>query len=59
MFGQIGKGSFATVHKGVQKSSGRLVAIKVIQKQRFIKNPQTMKMFAREVDIMKKLDHVS
>lgn len=32
VFGQIGKGSFATVHKGIQKSTGSLVAIKVIQK---------------------------
>ncbi|ORY91469.1 kinase-like domain-containing protein [Leucosporidium creatinivorum] len=57
VFGQIGKGSFATVHKGVQKSTGSLVAIKVIAKQRFIKNPKTMEMFTREVNIMKKLDH--
>lgn len=29
---QIGKGSFATVHRGVQRSTGKIVAVKVIQK---------------------------
>ncbi|KAM0788863.1 hypothetical protein ACM66B_002948 [Microbotryomycetes sp. NB124-2] len=54
---QIGKGSFATVHKGVQRSTGKLVAVKIIEKTRFQSNPKTMEMFAREVEIMKQLDH--
>lgn len=29
---QIGKGSFASVRKGVQKRTGKLVAIKIIEK---------------------------
>ncbi|KAK4057970.1 hypothetical protein OIO90_001189 [Microbotryomycetes sp. JL221] len=54
---QIGKGSFASVYKGVQKSTGKLVAIKKINKARFASNPKTLEMFAREVEIMKDLDH--
>lgn len=29
---QIGKGSFATVRKGIQRATGNMVAIKIIQK---------------------------
>lgn len=55
---QIGKGSFATVRKGVRRSDGRIVALKIIQKARFASNPKTMEMIEREVEIMKGLEHV-
>ncbi|TNY18046.1 kinase-like domain-containing protein [Rhodotorula diobovata] len=54
---QIGKGSFATVRKGVRRSDGRIVALKIIQKARFASNPKTMEMIEREVEIMKGLEH--
>ncbi|KAL8278358.1 hypothetical protein RQP46_009250 [Phenoliferia psychrophenolica] len=54
---QIGKGSFATVRKGIQRATGNMVAIKIIQKARFASNPKTMEMISREVEIMKNLDH--
>ncbi|BGP47316.1 hypothetical protein JCM10450v2_003168 [Rhodotorula kratochvilovae] len=54
---QIGKGSFATVRKGVRRSDGRIVAIKIIQRARFASNPKTMEMIEREVEIMKGLEH--
>ncbi|SCV70766.1 BQ2448_3528 [Microbotryum intermedium] len=54
---QLGKGSFAIVWKGVQRATGRTVAIKVIEKARFMSNEKTMLMIAREVDIMKALRH--
>jgi serine/threonine/tyrosine protein kinase RAD53 len=55
---QLGKGSFAVVRKGVRRSDGKMVAIKIIQKARFASNPATMKMFAREIEIAKQLEHV-
>ncbi|GAA5860552.1 hypothetical protein JCM8547_000338 [Rhodosporidiobolus lusitaniae] len=54
---QLGKGSFATVRKGVRRSDGQIVAIKIIAKARFSSNPQTLNMFQREIQIAKSLDH--
>ncbi|KAM0746431.1 Pkinase-domain-containing protein [Meredithblackwellia eburnea MCA 4105] len=54
---QIGKGSFASVRKAIRRSDGRMMAVKIIQKARFISNPKTMEMISREVEIMKALDH--
>ncbi|GAA5892367.1 uncharacterized protein JCM6883_007334 [Sporobolomyces salmoneus] len=54
---QIGKGSFASVRKGVRRSDGTMVAIKIIQKARFANNPKTLEMFAREITIIQQLDH--
>ncbi|GAA5970663.1 hypothetical protein JCM11641_007392 [Rhodosporidiobolus odoratus] len=54
---QLGKGSFATVRKGVKRSNGQMVAIKIIAKARFSSNPQTMQMFQREIAIAKQLNH--
>lgn len=56
---QIGKGSFASVRKGVRRSDGTIVAIKIIQKARFANNPKTLEMFAREITIIQQLDHAS
>ena len=55
---QIGKGSFASVRKGVRRSDGMMVAIKIIQKARFANNPKTLEMFSREITIIQQLDHV-
>ncbi|POY73642.1 hypothetical protein BMF94_3177 [Rhodotorula taiwanensis] len=54
---QIGKGSFATVRKGVRRRDGLMVAIKIIQKARFMNNPKTMEMIAREIKIIQTLEH--
>ncbi|GAA6010087.1 hypothetical protein JCM11491_005861 [Sporobolomyces phaffii] len=54
---QIGKGSFASVRKGVRRSDGTMVAIKIIQKARFANNPKTLEMFSREITIIQQLDH--
>ncbi|GAA5964878.1 hypothetical protein JCM3765_005809 [Sporobolomyces pararoseus] len=54
---QIGKGSFASVRKGVRRSDGTMVAIKIIQKARFANNPKTLEMFEREITIIQQLDH--
>lgn len=54
---QIGKGSFASVRLGIQRSTGDKVAIKLIQKSRFQGHQQTMIMIRREIDIMKEVQH--
>ena len=56
---QIGKGSFATVKKAYERSSGIPRAIKQIAKHKFAMNQKTLKMFEREIGIIKILDHVS
>lgn len=56
---QIGKGSFAVVRKGVRRSDGMMVAIKIIQRARFAHNPKTVEMIEREVGIIQTLEHVS
>ena len=54
---QIGKGSFATVHRAIDRATGRWRAIKIINKARFANNAQTTMMLKREVAIMKELKH--
>ncbi|EIM19160.1 Pkinase-domain-containing protein [Wallemia mellicola CBS 633.66] len=54
---QIGKGSFATVKKAYERSSGIPRAIKQIAKHKFAMNQKTLKMFEREIGIIKILDH--
>ncbi|TIB04695.1 hypothetical protein E3P96_01526 [Wallemia ichthyophaga] len=54
---QIGKGSFASVKKAYERSSGIPRAVKQITKHRFAMNQKTLKMFEREIGIIKILDH--
>ncbi len=56
---QIGKGSFATVRRAIDRNTGQQVAVKIVNKARFASNPKTMMMIRREIDIMKQLNHVS
>ncbi|TIB79975.1 Pkinase-domain-containing protein [Wallemia mellicola] len=56
---QIGKGSFATVKKAYERSSGIPRAIKQIAKHKFAMNQKTLKMFEREIGIIKILDHAT
>ena len=54
---QIGKGSFATVHKAIDRKTGKWRAIKIINKARFANNAQTSMTLQREITIMKDLKH--
>jgi serine/threonine protein kinase len=55
---KIGTGSFARVYKGYHKTTGQLVAVKVINTTRLSKNNQKLKQhLADEIAIMKPLDH--
>ncbi|TIA92331.1 hypothetical protein E3P99_00627 [Wallemia hederae] len=54
---QIGKGSFATVKKAYERSTGTPRAIKQIAKHKFATNARTLNMFEREIGIIKILEH--
>lgn len=56
---QIGKGSFATVRRAIDRTTGEQVAVKIVSKARFAGNPKTMIMIRREIELMKVVKHVS
>jgi len=56
---QIGKGSFATVRRAIDRKTGVQVAVKIVNKARFATNPKTMAMIRREIDLMRVVHHVS
>ncbi|KAF0687476.1 Aste57867_20785 [Aphanomyces stellatus] len=49
----IGRGSYGTVHKAVNLSSGAAVAVKVISKERLIRNPQERASIEKEIETMR------
>lgn len=55
----IGKGAFADVYKFATKREGKLVAVKELEKRRFIKNGILDHKVTNELKIMKCLNHVS
>ena len=58
--GQIGSGSFAKVHRAINKKTGEWNAVKIIDKKRSKLNQKTMfQLLEREITIMKALDNVS
>ena len=56
---QIGKGAFAIVYKVATILDGELFAIKEIEKRKFIKNGTLNEKVNNELNIMRRLDHVS
>lgn len=54
---RIGKGSFATVYKGLQKSTNTAVAIKVVHRAHLNKDKRLLDNFEAEMRILKKLKH--
>jgi len=52
---EIGRGAFSVVKKGVNKKTGEEIAIKFIEKK-FV-DKQDLMLLAREIDIMKRVDH--
>ena len=56
---ELGRGNFATVFKAYSRTTGEMVAVKIIEKSRF-PNLATDKWFAqvmKEADTLRKLDH--
>lgn len=54
---ELGKGSFATVMKAIERSTGKWYAIKIITDKHNRPGDQNRIAFAREIEIMKKLKH--
>lgn len=54
---QIGQGGMATVYRAHQKSIGRDVAIKVLDKSLIEKDPAYLDRFTREVQVIASLQH--
>eukprot|EP00727_Mastigamoeba_balamuthi_P008340 m51a1_g4128 putative myosin light chain (414) ;mRNA; f:184771-186942 len=53
--GQIGSGAFSVVHGGVDKATGRKVAVKIIDKRRH--DPSKLRLLEREIEIMRRVKH--
>ncbi|GMK56962.1 hypothetical protein CspeluHIS016_0308020 [Cutaneotrichosporon spelunceum] len=53
----LGKGTFAEVKKAVDVDTGDMRAVKLIVKHRFDHDPNTLKLFEREIDICTTLVH--
>lgn len=51
----LGKGVFATVWRALQQSTGETVALKIIRVD--LATDEVFSRFAREIELMKKLDH--
>ncbi|OQS03143.1 kinase [Thraustotheca clavata] len=49
----IGRGSYGTVHKAVNLSSGAAVAVKVISKERLVRNPHERASIEKEIETMR------
>ena len=50
-------GAFSEVKMAVERSTGRLVAVKMLDKFRYTGGTRTGESLAREVDILKRLSH--
>ena len=55
---RLGKGSFAEVYRCIEIATGKVFAVKVIQRSRWGLS-QTEAMFLREIQILTELDHVT
>jgi ser/thr/tyr protein kinase RAD53 len=56
---EIGRGSFATVHRCMKRTDQSWFAVKIIHRAKWAHQPSTEKNFRREIEIMTRLDHVS
>lgn len=51
----LGSGQFGTVYGGIQRNTGKHMAVKIIDKQKFPSNKADA--LRTEVDILQKVDH--
>lgn len=52
---EIGRGGFSVVYEATNKETGKVVAVKVIDKKK--QDDEQLVLLQREISIMKKLDH--
>lgn len=53
---ELGSGTSAVVRKGINRSTGKCCAIKIIKKKKWLKQ-KTKEQIMREVEILKKVNH--
>jgi len=53
----LGRGQYSIVRRGIFKATNTPVAVKIIDKSRFIKKPQSAKFLKREVEILTGVGH--
>jgi serine/threonine-protein kinase Chk2 len=56
---ELGTGNFSTVKVGVHRETGRKYAVKIIDKTKFLGQPQFKKSVKEEIDILTKIQHPS
>ena len=54
----LGEGSFGSVKLGIDKSTNEKVAIKILEKKKFVDRKEEY-LVKREIDILKKLNHLN
>lgn len=53
----LGSGTYSTVHKGIDKRTRQLVAIKVMEKKKILKAKVSVDNLIQEIGLLKKLQH--
>ena len=54
----LGEGSFGSVKSGIDKLTNEKVAIKILEKKKFVDRKEEY-LVKREIDILKKLNHLN
>lgn len=57
MLNLLGSGTFSTVHKGLDKRTRELVAIKILERKRIIRGSFSIDNLIQEIELLKKLQH--
>jgi serine/threonine protein kinase len=55
LYEKIGEGAFSTVHRGLFKPTGEIIAVKILKEERC--TPKVIESVKKEANILNKLDH--
>lgn len=53
----LGSGTYSTVHKGIDKRTRQLVAIKIMERKRILKGSLSIDNLIQEIGLLKKFEH--
>lgn len=53
----LGSGTYSTVHKGIDKRTRALVAIKILERKRIVRGSFSIDNLIQEIELLKKLQH--
>lgn len=57
MLNLLGSGTYSTVHKGIDKRTRQVVAIKILERKRILKGKLSIDNLIQEIELLKKLQH--